>query len=113
MGVRLALDDFGTASSSFAHLKRLPFQLVKLDHSLVAGLGEKSSDAAIVEAVISVAHALDMQVTAEGVETAGQLEGLRRVGCDRAQGLHLHPPAPLPQQSLRHHTTPNHTWSLT
>ncbi|MGH2684373.1 MAG: putative bifunctional diguanylate cyclase/phosphodiesterase, partial [Actinomycetota bacterium] len=99
-GARLALDDFGSASSSFAHLKRLPFQIVKLHHSLVAGLGETSSDAAIVGAVVSVAHALGMEVTAEGVETTAQLDSLREIGCDRAQGSQICAPIPLPEPSM-------------
>ena len=110
-GVRLAVDDFGTVSSSFAQLKRLPFQLVKLDHSLVSGVADATSGRAIVEAMVAVAHALGMQVTADGVESPVQLEALRDLGCDRAQGPHLQPAGPLPRSTASDAALHDPTWS--
>jgi diguanylate cyclase (GGDEF)-like protein len=95
MGVRLMLDDFGTGFSSLGYLRRYPIDLIKIDRSFVHDLGEDGEgDAAIVEAIIGMAKALGMGVIPEGVETAGQLERLIRLGCTLAQGFHLGRPAP-------------------
>ncbi len=94
LGVKLVVDDFGTGYSSLSYLQRFPVDLLKIDRSFVAGLGTNKGDTAIVTAVLSLAHALEMQVIAEGVETAGQLAELRRLGCDMAQGFYLARPQP-------------------
>jgi diguanylate cyclase (GGDEF)-like protein/PAS domain S-box-containing protein len=89
LGVGLAIDDFGREYSSLSYLKRLPVDTLKLDGSFVASLGEDPTNTTIVEAVVSLAHSLGLEVTGERVETAEQLEHLRRIGCDLVQGYHL------------------------
>jgi diguanylate cyclase (GGDEF)-like protein/PAS domain S-box-containing protein len=86
LGVRLLIDDFGTGYSSLARLRRLPVDGLKIDRSFVAGLGTVTVDTAIVEAVLTMAHALRLPVVAEGVETDEQSARLRALGCPRAQG---------------------------
>jgi diguanylate cyclase (GGDEF)-like protein/PAS domain S-box-containing protein len=94
MGVRLAIDDFGREYSSLSYLKRLPVDSLKIDGSFLEGLGDDQSNTVIVEAVISLAHSLGLEVVGEGVESAGQLEHLRRMECDLVQGYHLARPLP-------------------
>lgn len=94
LGCRIAIDDFGTGWSSLAYLKRLPVSTVKIDRSFVEGLGRHGDDTAIVEAVTGLARTLDLTCVAEGVETAGQVAELRRVGCHSAQGYHYGRPMP-------------------
>jgi diguanylate cyclase (GGDEF)-like protein len=93
-GVRLAIDDFGTGYSSLTYLNRFPVDTVKIDRSFIAGLGLRDRDTAIVEAITGLARTLDLTAVAEGVETAEQVEALRALGCDRAQGYHLGRPMP-------------------
>jgi diguanylate cyclase (GGDEF)-like protein/PAS domain S-box-containing protein len=92
VGVQLAIDDFGTGGSSLTYLRRFPFDQLKIDRMFVEGLGRSAADDAIVAATIDMAHALDMVVSAEGVETEEQRLRLVDLGCDRAQGYHLGAP---------------------
>jgi diguanylate cyclase (GGDEF)-like protein len=93
-GLRLMLDDFGTGYSSLAYLRRFPLDVLKIDRSFVAGLDRDEHDAAIVAAIVQMARTLGLTVVAEGVERPEQLERLRELGCDRAQGRLLAEPMP-------------------
>lgn len=86
LGVSLEIDDFGTGYSSFSYLKRFPMDTLKIDKSFVSGLVEGGKDAAIVRAIGNVAHTLGLRAIAEGEETREQLEQLKEIGCDQAQG---------------------------
>lgn len=93
-GIRLALDDFGTGYSSLAYLKRFPLQVLKIDRSFVRDLSLDSSDRTLVDAIIAMAHHLDMVVVAEGVETQDQLQYLQRRKVEVVQGFLLSKPIP-------------------
>jgi len=87
LGVHLSLDDFGTGYSSLTYLKRFVVHRIKIDRSFVQSLHDNTTDQAIVEAIVRMGHALKMQVVAEGVEHAPQLEWLHTIGCDQYQGF--------------------------
>lgn len=95
LGLTLAIDDFGTGYSSLRALQRLPFDVVKIDKSFVTDLHRSEQEAAIVAAVISLAHALGKRTVAEGVESVEQVERLRGLGCDVGQGYHYARPRPV------------------
>ncbi len=97
LGVKLALDDFGTGYSSLSYLKDLPVSWVKIDRSFITELTHDSRDTAITEGIISMAHHLQLEVMAEGVETTAQRDYLRRSGCDAMQGFLMAKPMPKPQ----------------
>ncbi len=86
LGISIAIDDFGTGYSSLSHLKRFPIDTLKIDQSFVADLLIDADDRAIVSAVIALAHALEINVVAEGVETIAQRDMLKRMGCNMYQG---------------------------
>ncbi len=97
MGVRIAIDDFGTGFSSLARLQQLRVDRVKIDRSFIHGFGDQDSDEVIVRAIIELAHARGLRVTAEGVETLEQREGLARIGCDDLQGFIFSKARPAPE----------------
>lgn len=96
-GLCISMDDFGTGYSALSYLKHYPFDYVKIDQSFVHGIIENSGDAAIANAVISMAHSMGIKVIAEGVETEAQCEFLSKNMCDYIQGYYLAQPMPLEQ----------------
>jgi diguanylate cyclase (GGDEF)-like protein len=92
-GVRLSIDDFGTGYSSMSYLKRFKIDCLKIDRSFIEGLPDSTDDAAIVTAIISMAHSLGLEVVAEGVETIGQADFLCAAGCEKLQGYLFGRPA--------------------
>lgn len=96
-GVRIALDDFGTGYSSLSHLRSFPFDHLKIDRSFVRDVVDREDLRAIVRSVTTLAEGLGMQTTAEGVETAEQLDAVRALGCSAVQGYHLGRPMPAAQ----------------
>jgi len=93
-GVRIALDDFGTAFASLSYLRSFPFNTIKIDRSFVRDLPERADCAAIIEAVASLARKLDMRSVAEGIETSAQLAAVISSGCDEVQGYFFNRPMP-------------------
>jgi len=110
VGVRLAIDDFGTGYSSLSYLKRFPFDAVKVDRAFVEGLGTDPHDSALVAAIVAMADALGLEVTAEGVETREQLANLKRLQCGRAQGFYL--ARPLPAADISRLVAQSHRWPV-
>ncbi|NLT55360.1 MAG: EAL domain-containing protein [Actinomycetales bacterium] len=97
LGIRVGIDDFGTGYSALAYLGSFSMDFLKIDRSFVSPIGSGNTRAdSIVSAIIALAHAHELVVTAEGVETAEQAEALRRMGCDRGQGWLFGRPAPAP-----------------
>jgi diguanylate cyclase len=94
LGVMISMDDFGSSQSSLGALKRFPLDVLKIDRSFVSGLGEDAEDAAIVGAVINMAHAIGILTVADGVETREQVEHLKSFGCDVGQGHYFARPRP-------------------
>jgi diguanylate cyclase (GGDEF)-like protein len=89
LGVKLGVDDFGTGYSALSYLKRFPIDWLKIDRSIIEGLGQDPTNVAVATAAIVLAHALGAQVTAEGIMTSEQLERLRALGCDAGQGFYF------------------------
>jgi EAL domain-containing protein (putative c-di-GMP-specific phosphodiesterase class I) len=92
LGVRLALDDFGTGYSSLSLLQDLPVDTLKVDRSFVAALDADTTRQGFVQAIVDLAHTLEVALVAEGMETAAQTSELRRLGCSVGQGFHFAPP---------------------
>ncbi len=97
IGVHISIDDFGTGYSQLAYLKRLPVSEIKIDRSFLEDMLESDTDLSIVSATIGLAHALNLRAVGEGVESAGQLERLRELGCDLIQGYYIGRPMPIEQ----------------
>jgi EAL domain-containing protein (putative c-di-GMP-specific phosphodiesterase class I) len=100
LGLSIALDDFGTGYSSLSYLQRMPIDAVKLDRSFVSDLTTNVSTVSMVRSVLAMANALNLRVVTEGVETEEQLEILRALGCEEAQGYLLGRPE-TPEMALR------------
>jgi diguanylate cyclase (GGDEF)-like protein len=109
-GVRIAFDDFGTGFASLTHLRDFPVDVIKIDRSFISHLGQRENAAAIVNAIVGLAHDLSMTIVAEGVETQAQADFLRAIGCDAAQGYLFGYPlpaaAPLHLEQLHARTPP-------
>jgi EAL domain-containing protein (putative c-di-GMP-specific phosphodiesterase class I) len=92
-GVGIGLDDFGTGYSSLAHLSQYPVRFLKIDRSFVSRVAAHLEDAAIADAVLRMGQSLGLEVIAQGIETAGDLQALRALGCTFGQGFHLAMPS--------------------
>jgi diguanylate cyclase (GGDEF)-like protein len=100
LGCRILVDDFGTGYSSLSYLKHLPIDTLKIDRAFVRDMAVDANDAAIVSAIVGIAKSLSLHLVAEGIESAGQLDCLRRLGCESGQGFYFSPPVPADSCSL-------------
>lgn len=109
LGIKLSLDDFGTGYSSFSYLQQFPFDVLKIDRSFLRNVTEDSKNAAILTAIIQLAHSLNLKVVAEGVETFEQQEFLRQHQCDMMQGYYFSTPVPanVLEQMIVSYSNPN------
>jgi diguanylate cyclase (GGDEF)-like protein len=96
MGVQLALDDFGTGFSSLSLLQNFPIQRIKIDRAFVQGIADNTNDRSLVRTIVAMAHSMGLDLVAEGVETVHQLQSLRELGCNKAQGYLISHPVPAP-----------------
>lgn len=101
LGVRLSIDDFGTGYSSLAYLQKFPFKTLKIDRSFVSQICENHNTHRLVDTIITMAHGLDMEIVAEGIETDEQRRMLQKQGCNHAQGYYFGYPGPLSQLKER------------
>jgi diguanylate cyclase (GGDEF)-like protein len=100
LGSRILVDDFGTGYSSLSYLKHLPIDTLKIDRAFVRDMAVDANDAAIVSAIVGIAKSLGLHLVAEGIESAEQLDCLRRLGCEAGQGFYFSPPVPADNCSL-------------
>jgi EAL domain-containing protein (putative c-di-GMP-specific phosphodiesterase class I) len=94
LGVKIAIDDFGTGYSSLAYLKKFPIQKLKVDRTFVRDISCDPNDAGIVFAIIAMAHTLNLEVVAEGIETLDHLQFLKKTACEVGQGYLFSRPVP-------------------
>ena len=94
MGMKVAIDDFGTGYSSLSYLNKFPVNILKIDKSFIDQIDSSESSQKYIEAIISIGHILNLEVVSEGVETDGQLEKLKSIGCDYIQGYIWGKPMP-------------------
>jgi EAL domain-containing protein (putative c-di-GMP-specific phosphodiesterase class I) len=109
LGVQVAIDDFGTGYSNLAYLKRFPVDFLKVDKAFVDGLEDNPEDTAIVKAIIDLAAAMGMQTIAEGIETTGQANRLRTLGCELGQGYYFSEPLSAEEADALLVVSPNST----
>jgi diguanylate cyclase (GGDEF)-like protein len=95
MGVRIALDDFGTGYSSLSLLQQFPIQRIKIDRAFISGIADRAYDHTLVRTIIAMARSMELDLVAEGIETVQQLQSLRDLGCDKAQGYLISRPVPV------------------
>jgi EAL domain-containing protein (putative c-di-GMP-specific phosphodiesterase class I) len=95
LGVSISVDDFGTGYSSLGYLKQFPVDMLKIDRGFVSDLPDDKEDVSLVEAILAIGKSLGIKIVAEGVRTEGQLEFLRRAGCDYLQGSYFAQPMPV------------------
>lgn len=110
LGVDVSIDDFGTGYSSLSYLKLFPVDAVKVDRVFVDGLGTDPHDTALVAAIVAMASALELEVTAEGVETYEQLLGLKSLGVTRAQGFYF--ARPTTADAISRLVAKQHHWNV-
>jgi EAL domain-containing protein (putative c-di-GMP-specific phosphodiesterase class I) len=108
LGIQIAVDDFGTGYSSLNYLQRLPVDILKIDKAFIAGLDRGEKNLAIITTLIEMGKRMHLTVVAEGVETAEQLEVLRTLECDIAQGFHI--ACPLPSNEIADLLTLDPVW---
>jgi diguanylate cyclase (GGDEF)-like protein/PAS domain S-box-containing protein len=106
LGIRVALDDFGTGYSSLSYLRRFPIDILKVDKSFVDDIATSTEDCAVAEAIIQLGETLQLEVVAEGLETAEQVEALARLRCPLGQGFHFAAPMPASRAALLLATPP-------
>jgi EAL domain-containing protein (putative c-di-GMP-specific phosphodiesterase class I) len=104
LGVRLSIDDFGTGYSSLGYLQKYPFRTLKIDRSFVSQIIDNPNTSKLVETIVIMAHGLNLEVVAEGIETEEQHQRLTQLGCDQAQGYLLGYPTPI--KELYHRLAP-------